>query len=159
MGGCDARANVREMSGLRKAVAWCDYNVGQIPAEDLNMNKKMATNLAVLAIGAAGLLGVGAFAQSPSLPASTALPVRFEHSVDAKKSKVGDVVKAKTMQVVVLPSGASIAKGSLVLGHITAVEAYRFDTAPYAHQKASLISVHFDKIEQKGAETPVSLSV
>jgi hypothetical protein len=53
-------------------------------------------------------------AQSQALPQSTAIPVRFEHSVDTNKAKVGDTVTAKTIQVVVLPDGRSIAKGSML---------------------------------------------
>jgi hypothetical protein len=88
-------------------------------------------------------------AQSQALPQSTAIPVRFEHSVDAKKAKVGRYVTAKTMQVIQLPGGETIAKGAMIVGHVVAAQAFHFDPTPYAHQKPSLLSIHFDKL-QKG---------
>lgn len=94
-----------------------------------------------------------------SLPASTAIPVRFEHSVDAKHAKDGDVVTAKTMQEIALPGGQRIANGSLLTGHVVAAETFRFDLTPYAHQKDSTLSIHFDKIDVGGASIPVNLSV
>jgi hypothetical protein len=98
-------------------------------------------------------------ALSQSLPQSTAIPVRFDHSVDAKKAKAGDTVTAKTMQAIVLPGGLTIDKGTAIVGHVVAAEAFQFDPAPYAHQKASLISIHFDKLQQGTTAIPVNLSV
>lgn len=125
------------------------------------MQKMLVSKTATLAFGFAALvLCAGATsAQSLTLPDSTALPVRFVHSVDAKKAKVGDIVTAKTMQVISLPSGARIAKGTVVVGHVAAVQPYRFDSTPYTHQKPSLISIHFDRVQQGDAGIPVSLFV
>ena len=111
------------------------------------------TNLAVCAAGTT------VPAQSQVLPQSTAIPVRFEHSIDTKKAKVGDVVTAKTIQAVALPSGKSIAKGALLVGHVVALDAFHFDQTPYAHQKPSMLSIHFDKLQTGDAAIPVSLSV
>lgn len=114
-------------------------------------------------------LGVGNFAvyaaaatvpaQSQVLPKSTAIPIRFEHSVDTKKAKAGDQVTAKTIQVIMLPGGKSIPKGALVVGHVVALEAFSFDQTPYAHQRPSMLSIHFDKLETGDAAIPVNLSV
>lgn len=125
------------------------------------MQKTLVSKIAIFALGAAGLpIGAGAaYAQSATLPDLTVLPVRFVHSVDSRKARVGDTVTAKTMQVISLPSGDRIKKGTLVIGHVTAVDSYRFDTTPYAHQKPSLISIHFDKIQQGENGIPVSLFV
>lgn len=98
-------------------------------------------------------------AQSQVLPQSTAIPVRFEHSIDTKKAKVGDQVTAKTIQIVTLPDGKSIPKGALLLGHVTALDAFHFDQTPYAHQKASMLSIHFDKLQTADAEIPVNLGL
>jgi hypothetical protein len=122
------------------------------------MHNALFSKISGLALGAALTVGAAA-AQSLTLPASTAIPVRFVHSIDANKTKAGDVVNAKTMQVISLPSGARIPKSTTVVGHVTAVEAYRFDTTPYAHQKPSMISIHFDKIQRGDGGIPVSLSV
>lgn len=98
-------------------------------------------------------------AQSQTLPQSTAIPVRFEHSVDTKKAKVGDEVTAKTIQVIALPGGRNIPKGALLVGHVAALEAFQFDQTPYAHQKPSLLSIHFDRLQTGDGMIPVNLSV
>ena len=94
-----------------------------------------------------------------TLPHSTAIPVRFEHSIDAKHAKAGDKVTARTMQVIALPDGNSIPKGAALTGHVATIAGYRFDTTPYAHQQPSSLSIHFDKLETGNAEIPVNLSV
>jgi hypothetical protein len=127
------------------------------------MQKMLALKIGTVAFGVANLAFcasvASAAAQSQSLPAATAVPVTFVHSVDAKKAKVGDTVTAKTMQVVMLPGGASIEKGTAVVGHIVAVQPFHFDPTPYAHQSPSLISIHFDKLQKGDSVIPVNLSV
>ncbi len=98
-------------------------------------------------------------ALSQALPRSTAIPVRFDHSVDAKKAKVGDTITSKTMQVIMLPGGEAIAKGTVIVGHVVAAHAFHFDPTPYAHQRPSLISIHFDKLQKGDTVIQVSLSV
>src|SRR5580698_10416476 len=98
-------------------------------------------------------------AQSQVLPQSTAIPVRFEHSIDTKDAKVGDTVTAKTMQVIVLPDGKSIAKGTVLAGHVAAVQAFSFDQTPYAHQQPSMLSIHFGRLQARNQSLPVNLSV
>jgi hypothetical protein len=123
----------------------------------------LASVLVSLALGVGNLAVYAAAAtvpaQSPVLPKSTAIPIRFEHSVDTKKAKVGDQVTAKTIQVIVLPDGTSISKGALVVGHVVALDAFSFDQTPYAHQRPSMLSIHFDKLETGDAAIPVNLSV
>jgi hypothetical protein len=127
------------------------------------MKNMLSLQLGTLALGAASLTLCAAAttvpAASQSLPALTAIPVSFVHSVDAKKAKVGDMVTARTMQAVQLPGGASIPKGAVVEGHVVVAEAFHFDPAPYAHQKPSEISIHFDKVRQGDLVIPVNLSV
>jgi hypothetical protein len=127
------------------------------------MKNMLSLQLGTLALGAASLTlcaaATTAPASSQSLPALTAIPVSFVQTVDAKKAKVGDMVTAKTMQVVQLPGGASISKGSLVEGHVVVAAPFRFDSTPYAHQRASEISIHFDKVRQGDLVIPVNLSV
>jgi hypothetical protein len=127
------------------------------------MQRMLALKMGTLAFGVANLAFcatvASAAAQSQSLPAATAVPVRFVHTVDATKAKVGDTVTAKTMQVIVLPGGASIDKGTVVFGHVVAVQPFHFDPTPYAHQSPSLISIHFDKLQKGDSVIPVNLSV
>ena len=123
----------------------------------------LASIFATLVLGVANLAVLAAAAtvpaQSQVLPQSTAIPVRFEHSVDTKKAKVGDEVTAKTIQVIALPGGRNIPKGALLVGHVVALEAFHFDQTPYAHQKPSMLSIHFDKLQTGDAAIPVNLSV
>ena len=127
------------------------------------MQKMLALKVGTLAFAVANLAfcanAASVAAQSQSLPASTAVPVRFVHSVDAQKAKAGDTVTAKTMQVILLPGGASIDKGTVVVGHVVAVQPFHFDPTPYAHQSPSQISIHFDKIQKGDSVIPVNLSV
>ena len=108
------------------------------------MKNRFVVKFGTLVLGAASLTLCAAATTAPatsqSLPALTAIPVSFVHSVDAKKAKVGDTVTAKTLQAVQLPGGTSLSKGALVVGHVVAAEPFHFDTAPYAHQKPSEIS-------------------
>jgi hypothetical protein len=127
------------------------------------MQKMLALKLGTLTFGALNLAmyAAAATASAPSqtLPQSTAIPVRFVHSLDAKSAKAGDSVTAKTMQVIMLPGGGSIARGSVIVGHVVAAQAFHFDPTPYAHQQPSLISIHFDKVQNGDAVIPVNLSV
>jgi hypothetical protein len=127
------------------------------------MQKMVGLKVGMLVVGVANLAfcanTASAAAQSQPLPAATAVPVRFVHTVDAKKAKVGDTVTAKTMQVILLPGGATIDKGTVVVGHVAAVEPFHFDPTPYAHQSPSLISIHFDKLQKGDSVIPVNLSV
>jgi hypothetical protein len=127
------------------------------------MQKMFALKLGMLTFGALNLALYAAAATVPALsqtlPQSTAIPVRFVHSLDAKKAKVGDTVTAQTMQVITLPGGEVIAKGSVIVGHVVTAQAFHFDPTPYAHQQPSLISIHFDKLKEGDAVIPVSLFV
>jgi hypothetical protein len=93
------------------------------------------------------------------LPPSTALPVRFVHSVDARKAHIGDTVLATTLQVVILPGGERLAKGTVLKGHVVDARAFHSDSTPYAEQQASRLSIRFDEIERGDLTIPVNLSV
>jgi hypothetical protein len=127
------------------------------------MQKTIALKVTTLALGALNLaLGATAAAvpaMSQSLPKSTAIPVRFDQFVDASKAKAGDTLTAETLQIIVLPGGETIAKGTKIIGHIVAAEPFHFDSTPYAHQKPSLIAIHFDKLLKGNTVIPVNLSV
>jgi hypothetical protein len=47
-----------------------------------------------------------------TIPASTAIPVRFTLTVDSAQAKAGDIVTAQTIQVISLPGGTRIACGA-----------------------------------------------
>jgi len=67
-------------------------------------------------------------------------------TIKAKKAKVGDVVKARAVQDVTLPSGFTIPQEGTLLGQVRAVD-----------EKSLAIS--FDQVEIKGKTTPVKLSI
>jgi len=127
------------------------------------MRTAFASIFGIVALGAAHFAVCATTAQvaaqSQALPQSTAIPIRFEHSIDAKKSKAGDAVSAKTMQEVVLPDGRTILKGSTVIGHVVSLESFHFDQTPYMHQKPSVLSIHFDTLRNGDTVIPVNLSV
>ncbi len=67
-------------------------------------------------------------------------------TIKAKKAKVGDVVKARAVLDVTLPSGFTIPQDGTLLGEVRAVD-----------EKSLAIS--FDQVEIKGKTTPVKLSI
>jgi hypothetical protein len=90
----------------------------------------------------------------------TTIPVMFTHSIDASKAKAGDVVTAKTMQVVKLADGTEVPKGSTITGHVTVARPFAFDPADYAVQQPSILAVRFDKLAVKGGpSSEINLSV
>ena len=99
------------------------------------------------------------FPNQIQIPPGTALPVRFVRSVDAKIAQPGDRVIAKTLQIVMLPEGQHLPKGTTLVGHVVEARPYHFNPEPYARQRASSISIHFDQIVTRNLTLPVNLSV
>jgi hypothetical protein len=108
----------------------------------------------------------GAFAQtaqgaSPavSLNAPTTLPIVFTHSISAKRSHAGDVILAKTTQVVHVGEGETIPAGAKIVGHVVAADPFVYDHTPYTRQKESVLSVHFDSIQVGRQAIPLNVTV
>jgi hypothetical protein len=118
---------------------------------------KSISLLLPLLLFAAGFSTVSLPAQS--LPPGTTLPVRFTHTIEAGKAKSGDVVMAKTMQLVRLPDGQILPKDIEVAGHVVDSRPFIFDPEPYATRRPSYISVHFDRIAAQGVDIPLNVSV
>jgi hypothetical protein len=97
--------------------------------------------------------------RATTLPGQTAIPVVFTHTENSAKAKVGDVVKARTMQVVLLPNGDRIPKGSLVIGHVVEARPFHFDDTPYAAQQASDLAIKIDQVVDKNGPSPLVASV
>lgn len=93
------------------------------------------------------------------LPPQTTLPIVFTGSIDAAHAHAGDLVFAKTTQVVVLPGGETLPAGSQVTGHVVASNAFVFDNTPYAKQKASVLNIQFDTVSTKTAKFPLHVYV
>ena len=105
-------------------------------------------SLSILAL--LGSVAMVPVSRAITLPAQTTIPVVFTHTENAAKAKAGDVVTAKTMQVVVLPNGDQLPKGSMVTGHIVEVRPFKFDDTPYAAQQASYLSIKIDQVGKDG---------
>jgi hypothetical protein len=97
--------------------------------------------------------------RASTLPGETTIPVVFTHTENSAKAKAGDVVTAKTMQVVLLPNGDQLPKGSLVVGHIVEARPFKFDDTPYAAQQASYLSIKIDQVGNKSGPRSVVTSV
>ena len=109
-------------------------------------NFRSALSLALL-----GCAAIAPAARAITLPSETAIPVMFTHTVDAKKAKAGDVVTARTMQVVLLPNGEQLPKGTLVTGHVVEARPFNFDRTHYAVQQASYLSIQLDHVADNQA--------
>jgi hypothetical protein len=105
----------------------------------------------------AGLAASPGFAAT--LPPSTAIPIAFDHTLEAGKAKPGDPVTAKTTQVLVLPDGHKLPRGSRLFGQVEESQAFTFNSTPYATQQPSILSVHFDRIVAKDGTIPVRVSL
>ncbi len=105
-------------------------------------------SLSILAL--LGSVAMVPVSRAITLPAQTTIPVVFTHTENAAKAKAGDVVTAKTMQVVVLPNGDQLPKGSMVTGHIVEVRPFKFDDTPYTAQQASYLSIKIDQVGKDG---------
>jgi hypothetical protein len=80
---------------------------------------------------------------SIQLPAKTALPIVFTQTIDADRASVGESVSAKTIQVVTLPDGKKLPKGSLVSGHVVAAAGR---VANPREPNSSILAIHFDQV-------------
>ncbi len=75
-----------------------------------------------------------------SIPPGTAIPIEFTHTVSADKAKVGDLVEARTMQVVYLGHARDLPKGSYLLGHVVKAQPVRPGVS------ASMLEFRLDEI-------------
>ena len=114
----------------------------------------------VLTLLVASSAAVAQTAHPPaSLDAPTTFPIVFAGSVSARGSHTGDSFTAKTTQVVRLTDGEVIPSGSKITGHVVTASPFVYDTTPYARQKVSVLSLHFDSIEIGGRAVPLSVTV
>jgi len=93
------------------------------------------------------------------LDTPTTFPIEFMNSIAAKNARSGDAVTARTTQIVRLPDGAIVPKGTRITGHILAANPFVYNTTPYAVQKPSVLSLHFDSIEVERQAVPLDVTV
>jgi hypothetical protein len=120
------------------------------------MSIPFRSSLSLALLGCAALVPAS---RAITLPGQTTIPVIFTHTVNSGRAKAGDVVTAKTMQVVLLPDGGQIPKGTSVTGHVVEARPFKFDETPYAAQQASFLTIQIDSVMDKGAPSPVATSV
>ena len=117
------------------------------------MDIRFSLGLALLGCATLSPAGLGA-----PLPADTALPVMFAHTLDSAKVKAGDAVTLRTMQVVFLPGGEQLAKGTTLTGHVIEARPFHHDDTPYAVQQPSYLAVQIDQVAGNAA-SPITTSV
>lgn len=101
----------------------------------------------------AGLLALntGLFAENV-IPAGTILPLQPNTSLNSKKTKPGQVVTARLMQDVPLPSGARLRAGSKAVGRV-------LDVVEASNGSGAKLSLRFDTLEVSGRRIPMTTNL
>lgn len=81
-----------------------------------------------------------------TVPQGTFLVAELAKSIDSRKAKAGDMVRAKVTQDVIANGHVVIRRGSKLLGHITEAK------ASWADEPESILGVVFDSVKPKGGE-------
>ena len=110
-------------------------------------------------LAAAWFAAVSLCGHGQAIAPSTAIPVVLTRTIVAGEARPGDAVTAKTLQVVHLPGNRVLPAGARLVGRVTASTPFIFDRTPYAAQKSSALSIHFDSVVASGETIPVTLSV
>jgi len=95
------------------------------------------------AAGAPTVPGISASAV-PVIGSGTGVVAELSKSVNAKKAKIGDRVRAEVIQDVLYRGKIVMRTGSKLIGHVTLAKAHTKDDSE------SLLSITFDKVELKG---------
>jgi hypothetical protein len=110
-----------------------------------------------VAVLLAGLLAsVTANGQSGVPPPTRSETVQIEltSTIRAKKARVGDAVKARTVTALILPNQTVVPEGSKLIGHVTVANSGRNDTNPTA------IGIAFDEVQVKnGGKLRLNFSI
>lgn len=101
--------------------------------------------IGVLAL-APGLLG------QVAIPAGTILPLQLNSSLNSTKSRPGQVITARLMQDIQLPSGARIRAGSRAIGRVLDVVRARNDSG-------AKFSLQFDTLEVSKRAMPMTTNL
>ncbi|HWC18468.1 MAG TPA: hypothetical protein VG498_15710 [Terriglobales bacterium] len=89
-----------------------------------------------------------------SLTAGTTIPAKLSKPIDARKTKSGDQVMAKTTQDVRSDSGVVIPRGSRLVGHVTDARARA------KGDSESALGIAFDRaVLRSGQEVPLNVSI
>jgi hypothetical protein len=88
-----------------------------------------------------------------SLPAGTAIPISFPHTINAAKLKVGDAVITKTDQMVLGSGGERIPRGSKLVGSVVEVQPSRSSTDP------SELAIRFETLRVRDQVFPIHVAL
>jgi len=114
----------------------------------------------VFSVAGIAMCGQPIFGQvAAALPENTTIPIAFTRSIDANHVHAGDAVQARTTQTVNLGNGRIIHSGAQVIGHVVSNVPFTFDRTPYAKQKESHLSIHFDSVSDHGQATPLNVYI
>jgi hypothetical protein len=94
-----------------------------------------------------------ASASRSGLAAGTQVSGQLQNSLDVRRAKVGDEVLLKTTQSVKQDGRIAIAKGSTLIGHVTAVQKQAKSNAN------SSVSILFDSLQQGSSRMPISAAI
>jgi len=97
------------------------------------------------------LLAASLFAQN-AVPAGTILPVALSSSLNSRKLKPGQIMRARVMQDVPLSSGPAIHAGAKVIGHVV-------DVKPANDTGGAQISFRFDVLLISGRRIPITTNL
>ena len=108
----------------------------------------VVSTVIAVARASAGQSGISANSSSPSplLPQGAVMVVELEKSINAKKARTGDLVKARVAQDLVSGGRVVIPRGSRAIGHVTEVR-LRGQENPQ-----SILGLVFDKVNLKHGE-------
>jgi hypothetical protein len=110
-------------------------------------------------LSSTGLIGRSHASTGASFAPQTTLPITFTKSVSADHSRPGDLVVARTTQVIKLSDGREVEPGALVTGHVITAKPFTYDRSPYAKQEESLLEVQFDSLTVQGEKIPLHVYV
>jgi hypothetical protein len=128
------------------------------PAKGVVMrNPRIVFALAVLS--STVLVAQSGKSTGATLAPQTTLPISFGTSVSADHSKPGDLVIAKTTQVITLSDGSEVRPGALVTGHVIAAIPFSYDKTPYAKQKESVLEIKFETLSVQSEALPLHVYV
>jgi hypothetical protein len=96
-------------------------------------------------------LATGLLAQTV-VPAGTILPLQLNSSLNSVTSKPGQVITARVMQDVPLPSGGKVHAGSKVIGRI-------LEVTHAGNGKGARISLQFDKLKLSKRVIPITTNL
>ncbi len=112
---------------------------------------KMKITLLVGLLSGLLALATGSFGQN-AIPAGTILPLQLDTSLNSAKSKPGQLVTARLMQDVPLPSGERIRAGSKAIGHV-------LDVVEAKDGSGAKLSLQFDTLEVSKRRIPITTNL